>query len=161
MSNPYEGKSTRRSNETRNDRAGFMARLIALGCDRDEVEAFDAVWDSFDDDWTPERRAAVMRMSDEELVNEIVTARVEHVHNTVPPDAGLLAVGVPTEADLMAIAVELLTESATQIMSWVGDDGDRARLMRALEIEREQPRTTLLAKLDRVAVRGELDGTFT
>lgn len=158
MPNPFAARKSRTSSERVDPLDGFCARCAALGALPEEIATIRAYWSVFDDDWTPEKQAEVLVWTDEQIVNELVTSRVEHVAHTVEPDRPFTENEAPSEHEAMAIAVELLATSIPQIMSWVGDDADRAELIRSLESARgDGARTSLLGKLDRVIVHGEAD----
>jgi hypothetical protein len=65
--------------------------------------------------------------------------------------------GALSNEDLILVAQQTekgktLPEEATvdEILKWVGDDAERASIAKANEDTRDEPRTTLLAKLDKV-----------
>lgn len=76
----------RRANERQSDLDYFVARLVKLGASRGELRAVVDSWGAFDEDWTPERRAEVVRAGDHVLLAMLTERRAEYPYEPPAPD---------------------------------------------------------------------------
>ncbi len=84
---PTIGAMPRRvASERQPDLEYFVGRLGRLGASRSEIRSVIESWDAFDDDWTPERRAEVVRAGDAVLVAMLEERRAEYPYEPAAPD---------------------------------------------------------------------------
>lgn len=79
----------RHASERQSDLDHFLQRLRALGASRGEMKTVIETWDTFDDDWTPQRRAEVVRSSDSVLRRMLEERRAEFPFEPAAPDMRL------------------------------------------------------------------------
>jgi hypothetical protein len=141
---PYAAKGPRRTaQEVELDLPYFLRRLEALGATPDEIEQVEQTWDTFDGDWTPERRAQMVRANDSELVGLIDTARTEWFEGTTTEDEEAEA----RQASLAAEARSVVGGTVGEALAWVGADPARAAAVLAAETEGGGGRSTLVKPL--------------
>lgn len=139
MSDPWSAKSSRRSNEMQDDLDNVVMRLRRMGATEDEVDALRSGWDSFDEDWTPERRAAFIAAPDSSIVEDLRAVREEWA----AMDPGTLTgVASPTLDEVMGGTIPV-------VLAWVGDDPARAAAALAFEAgPNGSARIRLIQRLD-------------
>lgn len=115
------------------DLEAFLARLAAFGADDDTLADVAARWDVFDADWTPAKRAELVRTPDVVLRRELRRVDGEF-------DAATSGTPVADEqaADAAywaarAEAVARIGQSVPALVAWVADDPVRARAVVAAE----------------------------
>lgn len=152
-SNPYAADDATATigDETQTELEHAVARLAAIGATSDEVDAFVARWDDFDDQWTPEIRTAWLSCTDADLRAELRAIRVEYAIGTVTQEDHDAAVVAAEHARLVEEAQVKIGTSVPGVLAWV--DGDPGRAAAAAIVERAQPspRGTLLDALARIA----------
>lgn len=167
MPNPYAPRTTRTSQERVSDLEQFVGRIIRLGATADEVASVREAWDELDEDWTAERRAELVRASDEVLVAMIRQSRAEYPYDDDPPlerpeleqNPGAVVLGImPGEPDQhVPWDLNVPDLSVAKVLAWVNDvDGDYrlARARAALSVEQGRgegahgARTTLVGPLE-------------
>lgn len=137
----FRGRGPARySSETRSPLEEFLIRLQGLGATAEQLTEVAQNWDAFDGEWTPERRDEVIRWPDERLKAEIIDVLDEFAEGTGGP--------------LDEAARVWVSGSIPEVLSWVGDDPDRAIAAAAAE-RRGKLRAKLLAKLDKIVMEAE------
>lgn len=143
---PRPGR-VRRSSETQPDLAAFTSRLRRLGATDDELALVAEHWDHFDDDWTAEKRAETIRLTDDELRSGLLSARGEFDRATMSDDE-LAARDRAARWDATLAEVEgRIGSSVAKLLAWIGDDTLRAEAVLQVENEAAQPRRTLIDAL--------------
>jgi hypothetical protein len=141
--------------ERESELEGFLRRLKVLGATPDEIESTRVGWDMFDEDWTPDRRAALCRSSDGHIRAEIGRIRAEYLVGTTTEadaaDARLAALDAKARDE----AFDRMGLTVPALLAWVGNDAHRARAVEHWEASmRGAGRATLLR-----AVRAVTDAT--
>lgn len=74
---------------------------------------------------------------------------VSYLGGDTPPVAGAQQSAAPVNADAAAVPIE---RSVDEVLAWVGDDAGRAGQALRAEQAQDAPRSTLVDKLDRLAM---------
>lgn len=135
----------------------FARRLRALGADEDEVLAVVQHWDDFDAEWTPERRAQMVRMGDRELRLHIAGARDEFEYATTTEAEEAEKVAAARHEATLDEAREVIdrARNVAEVLGWVdGVRGKAKRVERARAVAEVEAsgakRVTLLREVDAI-----------
>lgn len=143
---PRRPRPTRRSHEVMSDRTYAEVRLRRLGASDEEVTAFLGSWDDFDDQWTPESRAAWLRSADADLLAELAAVRLEYHLGTHTEEESELLERAQRVARLTSTAAQVVTGPVRTVLDWVGIDPERAEAALAVEDSDAGARRTTLIK---------------
>lgn len=167
MPDPYAPKRTQTASETQSPLDYVCDRLGRLGASPDEVEAVREAWD--DPEWPVEERAALVHVSDSELVAELITARRDTEFHSLTPGEQTVLDGLREFDDAVAAVEEdayKVTEgSVADVLAWVRTSGDE-RAVRAAAAHRWEQRgrgrrsalTALYGIVESEGPEGSLDG---
>lgn len=134
----------------------FIERITKLGATADEVAEVRARWDDFDDDWTPDTRAALLSWPDSKLRAEMLLSRAEFAESTQSDDERAEADAAARAADFDSAVAEvsdIIGLAVPKIIEWVGGDPLRAEAALSVERQASDPRKTLVEPLE--ALLGE------
>lgn len=157
MPDPYAAKGWPRTaaSERVGQLDGFLARLRQLGASPDEVAAVADTWDDYDEDWTPERKAELLRTTDAELGQMLADVRTEYTVGTTPQEQADAEAAEANYRLQFRQAHERIGGNVQSLLDWVGDDPVKARAVLALE---EGPdgagRKTLIGPLQQLLGQG-------
>lgn len=135
MPDPYAAKGWPRdaTGERVGRLDGFTARLRQLGATDDEVAAVRDTWDDYDDDWTPERKAELLRTTDAELGSMLADVRAEYQQGITSQEQADAAAADAAYRVQFRQAHERIGGNVQSLLDWVAGDPMRARAVLALE----------------------------
>lgn len=134
MPDPFAARGpVRVASERKSDLESFVERIRRLGAGSAEIAAVREHWDDFNDDWTPERRDATVRLNDAELLAEVRAAADEYDHDTTDDDELAERVDRIVEHDAFDVAPAVLAGTVAQVIARA--EHDDAFAYAAVELE--------------------------
>lgn len=155
MPNPKAPRRSRTASETQDEQSAFVERLRRLGATDDELALVVEHWDDFDDDWTIEKRRETLRLSDDELLNGLLSARDEYAQHTLTEEEQADVERAQRWEALLIDARGIIGLSVARVVEWVDGDSVRAQAVLAVENEAQQPRRTLIDALAPLTTGGD------
>lgn len=151
MGNPYQPRRYRIAQQSESPRDLFLRRLVRLGAGDEEVSAVREHWDDFNDDWTPQKRAELMAMSDAQLLALLTEVDDEYDEATTTEEVTVLADHAAAVEAAEVEAYDHMNDTVAGLLGWVG--GNRVRAMAVLNLEQSpdgSKRVTLIDALNKV-----------